>query len=78
MSSCVRRKVCIPSRAAGAGMGGRGTCAAPCMWGGGYPQDPLRVSAGRDEEEEQGDAQARLPEDLPSVVGATCPGEEGG
>ena len=29
VTSCVRRKVCTPSRAAGAGRGGRGTVAAP-------------------------------------------------
>ena len=29
VTSCVRRKVCTPSRAAGAGRGGRGTASAP-------------------------------------------------
>ena len=43
--------------------------------GGGDPQDPLRVSAGRDDEEEQLGARALLPEDLPSVVGTPGPGE---
>ena len=36
--SCVRRKVCTPSRAAGAGRGGRGTCAAPYGWVGVMPR----------------------------------------
>ena len=46
--------------------------------GGGDPQDPLRVPAGRDDEEEQGGARAFLTEDLPSVVGTPGPGEGGG
>ena len=38
VTSCVRRKVCTPSRAAGAGRGGRGTGAAPKRWVGGIPR----------------------------------------
>ena len=45
--------------------------------GGGDPQDPLRVPAGRDDEEEQAGAQALLPENLPPVVGTPGPGEGG-
>ena len=39
------------------------------------PQDPFRVPAGRDDEEEQGGARALLPEDLPPVVGTPGSGE---
>ena len=46
--------------------------------GGGDHQDPLRVPAGRDDEEEKGGARALLPEDLRSVVGTPGPGEGGG
>ena len=53
----------------------QGCC--PVDLGGGDPQDPLRVSAGRDNEEEQGVARALLPEDLPRVVGAPGPVEGG-
>ena len=35
---------------------------------GGDPQDPFRVPAGRDDEEEQGGARALLREDLPPVM----------
>ena len=55
---------------------GYGHC--PVQVGGGDPQDPLRVPACRDDEEEQGGARALLPEDLPSVVGTPGPGEGGG
>ena len=56
--------------------GGHGRC--PVGVGGDDPVDPLRVPAGRDNEEEQGGAQALLPEDLPSLVGTPGPGEGGG
>ena len=78
VTSCVRRKVCIPSRAAGAGRGGRGYRCGPVEVGGGDPQDPPRAPAGRDDEEEEGGARALLPEDLPPVVGTPGPGEGGG
>ena len=55
---------------------GYGCC--PIEVGGGDPQDPLRVPAGRDDEEEQGGARALLPEDLPPVVGTPGCGEGGG
>ena len=71
VTSCVRRRVCTPSRAAGAGRGGRGTGAAPYMWVGMIP-------AGRDDEEELGGARALLLEDLPPVVGTPGAGEGGG
>ena len=77
MTSCVRRKVCTPSRAAGARRGGGYGC-CPIEVGGGDPQDPPRVPAGRDDEEEEGGARALLPEDLPPVVGTPGPGEGGG
>ena len=54
------------------GGAGHGNC--PVEVGGGDPQDPLRVPACRDDEEEQGGAPALLPEDLPSVVGTPGPG----
>ena len=50
----------------------------PVEVGGGDPQDPLRVSTGRDDKEEQMCARALLPEDLPSVPGAPGPREGGG
>ena len=78
MTSCVRRKVCTPSRAAGAGRGGAGYGCCPIEVGGGDPRDPPRVPAGRDDEEEQGGARALLPEDLPPVVGTPGSGEGGG
>ena len=49
----------------------------PRTGGWGYPQDPLRVAAGRDDKEEQGGARAFLPKDLPSMVGAPGPREGG-
>ena len=55
---------------------GHGCC--PIEVGGGDPQDPFRVPAGRDDEEEQGGARALLPEDLPPVVGTPGSGEGGG
>ena len=58
--------------------GGAGHGRCPVEVGGGDPQDPLRVPAGRDDEEEQGGARVLLPEDLPSVVGTPGPGEGGG
>ena len=73
-----RRKACTPSRASSAKRGGAGHGCCPVEVGGGDPQDPLWVSAGRDGEEEQGGARALLPEGLPSVVGALRPGEGGG
>ena len=57
--------------------GGAGYGRCPVQVGGGDPQDPLRVPAGRDDEEEQGGARALLPEDLPPVVGTPGPGEGG-
>ena len=78
VTSCVRRKVCTPSRAAGADKGGAGYGCCPIEVGGDDPQDPPRVPAGRDDEEEQGGARALLPEDLPPVVGtpgSPLPGE---
>ena len=50
----------------------------PVQVGWGDPQDPLRVPAGCDDEEEQGGARALLPEDLLPVVGTSGPGEGGG
>ena len=38
VTSCVHRKVCTPSRAAGASKGGRGTGAAPYRWVGVIPR----------------------------------------
>ena len=58
--------------------GGAGYGRCPVQVGGGDPQDPLRVPAGRDDQEEQGGARALLPEDLPSVVGTSGPGGAGG
>ena len=75
VTSCFRRKVCIPSRAAGAGWGGAGYRCCPVEVGGGDPQDPLLVLVGHDDEEEPGGARAFLPEDLPRVVGTPGPGE---
>ena len=69
VTSCVRRKVCTPSRAAGAGKGGGGYGCCPIEVGGGDPQDPFWVPAGCDDEEDQGGARTLLPEDLPPVVG---------
>ena len=75
VTSCLRRKVCTPSRAAGAGRGGRGTGATLYRLVGGDPQDTLWVPAGHDNVEEQGGTRALLPEDLPPVVGTPGPGE---
>ena len=58
--------------------GGAGYGRRPVQVGGGDPQDPLRVPVGCDDEEEQGGAQALLPEDLPPVMGTPGPGEGGG
>ena len=52
VTSCVRTKVCTPSRAAGAGRGGAGYGRCPVQVGGGDPLDPLRVPGGRYDEEE--------------------------
>ena len=54
--------------------GGAGYGRCPVQVGGGDPQDPLRVPAGRDDGEEHGGARALLPEDLPPVVGTPGPG----
>ena len=66
----------VPRLARREGGAGHGRC--PVEVGGGDPQDPLRVPAGRDNEEEQGGARALLPEDLPPVLGTPGPGEGGG
>ena len=78
VTSCVRRKACPPSRAAGAERRGRGTGAAPYRQVGVTPKNLPRVPASRDDEEEQGGARALLPEDLLPVVGTPGPGEGGG
>ena len=57
--------------------GGAGHGRCPVEVGGGGPEDPLRASTGHDDQEEQGGARAVSPEDLPPVVGAPGPGEEG-
>ena len=51
VTSCVRRRVCTPSCAAGARRGGAGYGCCPIEVGGGDPQDPFRVPAGCDDEE---------------------------
>ena len=66
----------VPRRGRREGGAGYGCC--PIEVGGGDPQDPFRVPAGRDDEEEQGGARALLPEDLPPVVGTPRSGEGGG
>ena len=66
----------VPRR--GCRLGGAGYGCCPIEVGGGDPQDPPRVPAGRDDEEEEGGARALLPEDLPPVVGTPGPGEGGG
>ena len=66
----------VPRRGRREGGAGYGCC--PIELGGGDPQDPFRVPAGRDKEEEQGGARALLPEDLPPVVGTSGSGEGGG
>ena len=58
------------------GVAGHGRC--PVEVARGDPQDPLRVPAGPDDEEEEEGARALLPEDLPSVVGTPGPGEARG
>ena len=58
--------------------GGAGYGCCPIEVRGGDPQDPFRVPAGRDDEEEQGGARALMPEDLPPVVGTPGSGEGGG
>ena len=76
VTSCVRRKVSTPSRAAGAGRGGRGTGAAPYRWVGVIPRTRYGspwVATTRG----QGGARALLPEDLPPVMGTPDPGEGG-
>ena len=55
----------VPRRGRWEGGAGYGRC--PVQVGGGDPQDPLPVSLGRDDEEEQEGAQALLPEDLPPI-----------
>ena len=66
----------VPRRGRREGGTGYGCC--PIEVGGGDRQDPFRVPAGRDDEEEQGGARALSPEDLPPVVGTPCSGEGGG
>ena len=66
----------VPRRGRREGGAGYGCC--PIEVGGGDPQDPFRVPAGRDNGEEQGGARALLPEDLPPVVGTPDSGEGGG
>ena len=53
----------VPHRGHREGGTGYGRC--PVKVGGGDPQYPHRIPAGRDDEEEQGGARASLPEDLP-------------
>ena len=66
----------VPRRGCWEGGAGYGCC--PIEVGGGDPQDPPWVPAGRDDEEEQGGARALLPEDLPPVMGTPGSGEGGG
>ena len=66
----------VPRRGHREGGAGYGCC--PVEVGEGDPQDPIRVPAGHNDEEEQGGARAFLPEDLPPVVGTPGPGEGGG
>ena len=77
VTSCVRRKVCTPSRAAGAGRGGGYRC-GPIEVGGGDPQDPPRVPAGRDDEEEQGVPGHSCQRTCPLWWAPLVPGEGGG
>ena len=58
--------------------GGAGHGRCPVEVGGGDPQVPLRVPAGRDDEHKQGGARAHLLEDLPSVVGTPGLGQGAG
>ena len=62
----------------GSGQGGAGHGRCPVEVGGGDLQDPPRVPAGRDNEEEQGGARALLAGELPFVVGTPGPEEGGG
>ena len=66
----------VPRRGHREGGVGYGCC--PIEVGGGDPQDPFRVPAGRDDKEGQEGARALLPEDLPPVVGTPGSGEGGG
>ena len=66
----------VPRRGRWEGGAGYGCC--PVEVGGGDPQDPFRVPAGRDDGEEQGGARALLPEDLPPVMCTPGSGEGGG
>ena len=66
----------VPRRGRREGAAGYGRC--PIQVGGNDPQDPLQVPPGRNDNEEQGAARALLPEDLPPVLGAPGPGEQGG
>ena len=66
----------VPRRGRREGGAWYGCC--PVEVGRGDPQDPLRVPAGRDDEEEHGGARVFLPEDLPPVMGTPGPGEGGG
>ena len=66
----------VPRRGRPGGGAGYGRC--PVQVDGGDPQDPLRVPAGCNKKEEQGDALALLPEDLLPVVGTPGPEEGGG
>ena len=68
---------CVPRPAPRVPGGGGGVGRCPVQVGRDDPQDPLRVPAGRDDEEKQGGARALLPEDLPSVVGPPGPREGG-
>ena len=66
----------VPRRGRREGGAGYGCC--PIEVGGGDTQEPFRVPAGRDDEEEQGGARALLPQDLPPMVGTSGSGEGGG
>ena len=66
----------VPRRGRREGGAGYGYC--PIQVGGGGPQDPFWVPAGRDDEEEQQGARSLLPDDLPPVVGTPGSGEGGG
>ena len=78
VTCCVCRKDVHPVPRHGRQEGGAGHGCCPVWVGGGDPQDPLRVPAGRDYEEEQGGARALLPQDLSPVLGTSGPGEGGG
>ena len=66
----------VPRRGRREGEAGYGCCSIEV--GGGDPQDPPRVPAGRDHEEEQGGARALLSEDRPPVLGTPGSREGGG